>query len=824
MTRIRIDVILLLCAIFTTPALAGQRSIAGRVILIEKNDDQTPAVGVDVAITQTGDSDKTKANGLFRIFLRDTLKPGEPVTITVTKKNWRIWPPQGGQTLVPADPEKTVTVITLLQAGSRRFLSDDGIQGLLDDAVRRAKEQVRPAGSPLRLELGRYIKDWAVDYGFSVQQVLEEVERWVDEVQRKQDDLTKLALAAYAAHNLPRAYELASESALAKIKRREAIRKQDLELTLGIVRDLQLAGDVAYTNYDFRAAVQTYERALEEINRDTTPLLWAETEVLIGNAAQQLATRAEGEVSRALLAQAVASYHAALDVCSRSDVPRNWAIAESNLGNALQEQGKRSSGDEGRRLLLEAVRSYSAALEVLARSDSPRDRAMTQNDLGAALAELGMRSAGEERQRLFREAVMAYRAALGVRTRRELPQDWAATQNNLGVVLRQLGTGIGGTAGQRLLEEAVVAYRAALEVRTRGEVPQDWAMTQSNLGSAQTELGTRSEGEAGQRFLSEAVAAYRAALEVYTRNDLPQDWAATQTSLGIALQEQGKRAQGRSGELLLRDAVAAHRAALGVYTRRELPQQWASTQSNLAAALKAQGMRSSGADARQLLADAVASYRASLEVFTAEADPTRWLEIQRSLISVAWQLEDWETLVRTGRDILRRDPNDAEVFSVTSRTLQGKLYRFEDACALIKAWLESHPSDVSARADFAECHVTTGRFADAASMIDGLLGTERLELSMQVALRALRTAALIGEGDGDQASSELRLIRRIVSAQPNEFKVTWDFAGAMQFVSISPAFSLSRPQLLKLLEALEGKDRSGILVGLDQVDAAALAR
>src|SRR3954454_17710341 len=114
MTRIQIAVALLLSGCLAPLAFA-KSYINGQVVLVDKNDDQIPAVGVDVVVLETGDSDTTKANGQFRIFLPDIIKPGEKVTIQVTKRDWKIWKPEEGQMRVPAPSERGVDIIRLLR-------------------------------------------------------------------------------------------------------------------------------------------------------------------------------------------------------------------------------------------------------------------------------------------------------------------------------------------------------------------------------------------------------------------------------------------------------------------------------------------------------------------------------------------------------------------------------------------------------------------------------------------------------------------------------------------------------------------------------------
>jgi len=523
-----------LCLFLPRPLSGKERTLNGEVLLVGEHDDPTPAVGVDVTIKETGDTVRTKAQGLFRIFLPDAFKPGEKVTLSVDKKGWVIQYPLDGETPIRADLEKHVEKVRLLPAGSKKLWSADRFEKFIEDVAAKAREQVKPKGKPEEVDFSRYIKDLAAKYGFTPQQAKAEIDKWVAEVEKTQHDFHKLGLAAYAKKNFAEASKLFTESAETKANRLRALSEEQETLTEETARDFRLAGDAHYNNYVFDKALAAYERALRYVSREKTPRLWASAVTEIGLANWEIGIRTEGPAVHQHLSVAVATYRQALEVYTRKELPQQWATTQNNLGNALSEQGIRTGGEEGRRLLAEAVTTYQQALEV--------------------------------------------------RTRKELPQDWAMTQNNLGNALQDQGTRTEGAEGRRLLAEAVTTYQQALEVRTRKELPQQWAMTQNNLGNALQDQGTRTEGEEGRRLLAEAVTAYQQALEVYTRKELPQQWATTQNDLGNALQQQGIRTGGEEGRRLLSEAFTAYGRALEVRIRAQLPQEWATTQSSLAEA------------------------------------------------------------------------------------------------------------------------------------------------------------------------------------------------------------------------------------------------
>jgi tetratricopeptide (TPR) repeat protein len=239
------------------------------------------------------------------LFLPDLFKAGETITMMVEKTGWRIQYPLDGEVRVPANLKKDTIEIRLLPVGSKKFWSDDRIQKFVEDMAERAREQVKPEGKPEEIDLGRYIKEWAAEYGFSAEQAKAEIDKWVAEVQEKQDDFHKLGLAAYAERNFGKAAALLTESAITKAERLE-------RLTEETVRDFRLAGDAQYNNYAFDKALAVYQRALDYLSKERNPRLWARVLVDIGLAQRQISIRAAGSAIHAHLNTAVEAYRKAL--------------------------------------------------------------------------------------------------------------------------------------------------------------------------------------------------------------------------------------------------------------------------------------------------------------------------------------------------------------------------------------------------------------------------------------------------------------------------------------------------------------------------------
>jgi TPR repeat protein len=363
-------VLLSLCLLIPAIVDAGTL-LRGKVMLVGTQNERTPAEGVMVTLEESGDSERTKAGGLFNLPLPDAFGAGERITLQVDKEGWRIQYPLDGELRVPGPTERERVAIRLLPLGSKKWWSDDRIEKFIADTAARAKEQVVGEKERQVPDFGRYIKEWALRYGFSAEEARAEIERWVAEVQRKQDDFYKLGLAAFAEKNFGKAEELFRESAAVNAQRmRESERrieeeKQHFEdYREATIRDYRLAGDAAYNDYAFTKALDAYRAALSFTDRTQRPRQWAEVTMDIANANKQISIRTKGPAVQQHLAQAVAAYRAALQVRTRELLPQDWAMTQNNLGAALGEQGIRTGGEEGRRLLAQALDAFRGALGI----------------------------------------------------------------------------------------------------------------------------------------------------------------------------------------------------------------------------------------------------------------------------------------------------------------------------------------------------------------------------------------------------------------------------------------------------------------------------
>jgi len=690
----------------------ANRNLRGKVLLATRENTPEPVPNAQVTLEQTGESATSNSAGLFSLPLPPSFMEGEEISINISVPGFAIFHPMGGRIRIPRSADKEVIPFKLLPLSSPRFFSHEHLVALLESVAAKSAKDIRPSDSAEKQpnpDLSRYLEEWAQQYGFKIEQVKAEVDRWAASVEEKHDNSHELGLAAFAKRNFAEAATRFLESARQNELKLQETRTREQQLTADTIRDYRLAADSYSNNYDFATATEFYEKALflsdrridpqlwasaciscgnarwnlgirtlaadavpnllkargryeealEVYTREQLPQDWAATQNNLGNALSDLAGRSEGAAAVQALNDAVSAYRRALEVRTREQLPQDWAMTQNNLGTALRDLAERSEGAAAVQALNEAVSAYRRALEVYTREQLPQDWAMTQNNLGLALWTLAGRSEGAAAVQALNDAISAFPYALEVRTREQLPQAWALTQNNLGVALWTLAERSEGAAALQALKDAVSACRSALDVRTREQLPQDWATTQNNLGNALSDLAGRSEGAAALQALNDAVTAYRRALEVYTREQLPQGWAMTHNNLGNALRDLAGRTEGAGAVQALNDAVSAYRSALEVRTREQLPQAWAATQNNLGSALWTLAGRSEGAAAVQALNEAVSAYRRALEVYTENEMPFYWVLATENLALAYEQQKDWPKALETYQQLLRHDPQNA---------------------------------------------------------------------------------------------------------------------------------------------------------------------
>ncbi|TQR86639.1 hypothetical protein D8S82_10850 [Mycobacterium hodleri] len=130
-------------------------------------------------------------------------------------------------------------------------------------------------------------------------------------------------------------------------------------------------------------AIPHYHSALQLVQREDAPLLWASAHA---NLAAAYLTMPMVEASGQLrLGVASQSLRSALTVYTRDEYPEEWASAQLNLANSLVYTPSKHQADN----LVEAVELYEAVLAARDRHADPLGRARVLANQGNVLAHLG---------------------------------------------------------------------------------------------------------------------------------------------------------------------------------------------------------------------------------------------------------------------------------------------------------------------------------------------------------------------------------------------------------------------------------------------------
>ena len=243
MTRLALLCSLIACnaALFAQPAT---RILRGKVVRTLRENIPQPVANANITLEQTGKSVTSNSAGLFLLPLGSFLE-GEEITINIGAPGYAIFQPVGGHLLVPRQFQKVIVAFELLPLGSPRFFSHDHLVALLKGVAEKSAKDVRPPDNKQKdlPDLSRYLKGWAQSYGFGLEQVKAEVDRWANDVEKKQGNVYELGLAAFAKRNFREAGARFEDSARQNEHKRQEARRREQQLKADEIRDYRLAGD-----------------------------------------------------------------------------------------------------------------------------------------------------------------------------------------------------------------------------------------------------------------------------------------------------------------------------------------------------------------------------------------------------------------------------------------------------------------------------------------------------------------------------------------------------------------------------------------------------
>jgi tetratricopeptide (TPR) repeat protein len=269
-----------------------------------------------------------------------------------------------------------------------------------------------------------------------------------------------------------------------------------------------------------------------------------------------------------------------------------------------------------------------------------------------------------------------------------------------------------------------------------------------------------------------------------------------------------------SQETRFAEALQAYERALTYVTRDADPQLWAAVQVDIGGAHQQLGIRMADEAIHHHLTRAVAAYRQALEVFTRATLPQGWAATQQNLARAAFLLKDWSTAVDSYTNVLQLYPADEEAYQRASWLSHEVLFAFPDAFALNQRWLERHPDDLNVLSDFAEKHFTTGRFAACAERLTALLARPDVQPDVAAALRVLTIPTLLALRQPAQVPAAIDALLAHVTAQTDDFRVTWSFEGVKHFIGQHDGLAPYRPWLQQFFNAVQAERREALATGL----------
>jgi CHAT domain-containing protein len=401
--------------------------------------------------------------------------------------------------------------------------------------------------------------------------------------------------------------------------------------------------------------IQLCQQALEQIQLEDQPLLWAQLHFELGLCWLQSPTghTAESQESAIECFQQASKVYAPpsvewldtaynlallyerhlggqrannihLAIALHQEIVQAYAPKEYPVEYAASHIGlarltfRRQEGDQAENIET-ATRHCRQALKVLEGSGEAGQLAEAQDLLGVLFR---CRLRDDPMQNL-EESLRCHQAALSVLEPHQeaFARDWARVHHNIGVTLFQH---IGGKRADNL-EKAISHFEQALTVRKRDTSPTEWAETKHHLAVAYVE---RQHGDRAEN-VARAIEILREVQEVFRREEFPAEWAVNQNALGNAY---SRSVYGERSENLER-AIQYYQQALQLEDWGDQAEERAMTQHNLGVAYSERVL----GDRAENLEKAAECGRKALEAVNCN-DLIRWTLIKTDIVDMLWKL------------------------------------------------------------------------------------------------------------------------------------------------------------------------------------------
>jgi hypothetical protein len=343
-----------------------------------------------------------------------------------------------------------------------------------------------------------------------------------------------------------------------------------------------------------RQAIRCYEAALNDIQRDSQPVLWAAAQIGLGHAYMNEVGRTAASVREEYVKQALDSYKAVVeyrDPVRRAELQNDllaeaWqGVGNAHRANAEDQKGTPEPTPEAFDALVKAAMAYLDSIERFKRAHSPLQWGMVFYELANVATELAQLdlpvNPANERLSLLRFAEACHRLAREVYTRTTAPTDWAKIQGDLGASLLNLGERLpDNSTGEKLrvLREAVDTLRAAATTFRMFRMYETWAAVSVYLGIAlrlEAACGGKSSRAEGLNQAEEVLSSTK---QYYRPERTPLEWSDVQIELARTKRQLADSEIETQGATALNTRARTHVAEarslvkdvfVNVYDRRE---------------------------------------------------------------------------------------------------------------------------------------------------------------------------------------------------------------------------------------------------------------
>lgn len=311
-------------------------------------------------------------------------------------------------------------------------------------------------------------------------------------------------------------------------------------------------------------------------------------------------------------------------------------------------------------------------------------------------------------------------------------------------------------------------------------------------------------------YLKKAEAAWRAVLGSNGQIE-PSERRRVEINLARTLRDLGRFVESDAeARVYCKQAESTFQELIKTADRESNLQEWLVLKADLGNVLQVLGdFRDSPPDEKNgYLRQAETVYAETLAAIPEGQYTNDRLWLQKALAKTYSSLKDIPAALKLLIAVHEQYPEDEEGYQLLAFLYHEDLYDYAAAFALHEDWLRRYPDYSASRFDMAENLFTLDRLEESETRINTILTDTSLKADEKIVLKALLIAIYMSRGQKKPAHGLLQEILNILSGQPLDFRLTWNYGGTKQFVSQNKKFAISGPVLLKLFNALEITERA----------------